>query len=303
MTEITNKFNFDFLGKRMIALIVFVVLAVVGTISYVNSGITLGTDFAGGIRIEFSVDATVQDIRALISDTQIAITTLTRTDGTASILLTAPAELAQDGSGDYLLNPIRQQYPNITVLSSDYIGPSIGNDFALQSLKLLAIVTGLILVYVAFRFDFIYGVGAIVALLHDMLILLIFTIVFRIPVDLTILAAFLTILGYSINDTIVIFDRVRENHSLLPNEDFAKVMNKSIIQNLKRTVLTSITTLFVAGSIYIWSGNVLQSFGLLLVIGVISGTYSSMFVAAPTTYILHSYMDKNKNNKKIAKKA
>ncbi|MGL5956380.1 MAG: protein translocase subunit SecF [Brevinema sp.] len=289
----TQKFNFDFLSKRMIALILFIILSIIGMISFFNNGFILGTDFAGGIRIEFAVpEASIQDIRNLISEDQIAITTLAYKDGIQNFLLTAPAEFGRDGSGDYLLNPIRETFNEVSVLSSDYIGPSIGNDFVLQALKLLAIVTVLILVYVAFRFDFVYGVGATAALLHDMIILLIFTLLFQIPIDLTILAAFLTILGYSINDTIVIFDRVRENHELLPNEDFAKIINKSINQSFQRTLLTSITTLFVAGSIYIWSGNILQNFGLLLVIGIISGTYSSMFVAAPVTYFLW-----NKKNK------
>ncbi|MGL4677494.1 MAG: protein translocase subunit SecF [Brevinema sp.] len=292
-----QKFNIDFLSKRMIALILFAILSIVGVISFFNEGFILGTDFSGGIRIEFSVpEASIQEIRDLITEDQIAITTLAYKDGIQNFLLTAPAELGQDGSGDYLLDSVREQFKDVTVLSSDYIGPSIGNDFVLQALKLLAIVTALILVYVAFRFDFIYGVGAITALLHDMIILLIFTLLFKIPIDLTILAAFLTILGYSINDTIVIFDRIRENHDLLPNEDFAKIINKSINQSFQRTLLTSITTLFVAGSIYIWSGNILRNFGLLLAIGIISGTYSSIFVASPITYFLWNKKNKIKKS-------
>ncbi len=288
MTETTNKVYFDFLGKRMIALIVFTVLLIAGIIAYTQHGFTLGTDFSGGIRIEFSAPTTVQEARKLISEDQISITTLTKSDGTESFLLTAPAELGDSGSGDYLLDTIREKYntSNVVVLASEYVGPSVGDDFALQSLKLLGIVAGLILVYITFRFDFIYSVGATTALIHDMIVLLIFTVVLRIPIDLTILAAFLTILGYSINDTIVIFDRIRENHTALAQEDMYKVMNKSINQTLKRTLLTSITTLFVAGAIYIWAGNILQNFGLLLIIGIVSGTYSSIFVATPITYFL-----------------
>ncbi len=288
MIETKNKVYFDFLGKRLIALSIFIVLLITGIVSYIQHGFTLGTDFSGGIRIEFSAPTTVQEARELISEEQISITTLTKNDGTESFLLTAPAEFGDSGSGDYLLDAIREKYniTNVVVLASEYVGPSVGNDFALQSLKLLGIVTGLILVYVAFRFDFIYSVGAITALLHDMIILLIFTVVLKIPIDLTVLAAFLTILGYSINDTIVIFDRIRENHTALAQEDMYKVMNKSINQTLKRTLLTSITTLFVAGAIYIWAGNILQNFGFLLILGILSGTYSSIFVAAPITYFL-----------------
>lgn len=296
MSETTNAVYFDFIEKRMISLIIFIVLTTLGIVSYFSNGITLGTDFSGGIRIEFTVPTTVQEIRELVNNDTISITTLSLADGTQSFLLTAPAELAQDGSGDYLLEPIREKFnaEQVAVLASDYVGPSVGDDFIIQSLRLLGIVTLLILVYVAFRFDFVYGVGATMALIHDMVILLIFTVLFKIPVDLTILAAFLTILGYSINDTIVIFDRVRENHNILPQENFNTLINKSITQTLKRTILTSITTLFVATAIYIWSGNILQNFGLLLMVGIISGTYSSIFVAAPISYELWT----RKQNKK-----
>ncbi len=305
-----NKFNFNFLSKRLISLGLFAVVLVVGIVSYFANGVTLGTDFAGGIRIEFTVpENDIEKVRDLLVDgqefqnsafEQISVTTLRYSDGTEGYLLTAPTELSVGGSGDYLLTPLRSNYPSVVVLSSSYVGPSIGEDFALQSLRLLAIVAGLILVYVGFRFDLVYGVGSVSALVHDMTVLFVFTLLFKVPVDLTILAAFLTILGYSINDTIVIFDRIRENHELLPNEDFYKTVNKSINQSLKRTILTSVTTLFVAGAIFVWSGNALRNFGLLLIVGILSGTYSSIFVAAPVTYSLWKRTHE-KPNKKVVK--
>ncbi|MGL4394768.1 MAG: protein translocase subunit SecF [Brevinema sp.] len=283
----------DFLKYRVVALIVFAVLAVSGLAMYFSKGITLGTDFSGGIRIEFTAPSDVETLRTTIDNTKIAITTFQKTDNSESFLLTAPAELEKDGSGQYLLDPVIAKYANqVQILSSEFIGPSVGSNFVRQSLQLLAIVAALILVYVAFRFDFIYGIGAVGALIHDMLILLIFTIIFSIPVDLTVLAAFLTILGYSINDTIVIFDRVRENHNITPEEDLLLVMNKSIKLSLTRTFLTSVTTLFIAFSIFIWAGYTLKSFGLLLIIGIISGTYSSIFIAAPITYTLWKWKNK-----------
>lgn len=283
-----NRFlDIDFLSKRIVALIIFTIVVITGSILYLQTGFTLGTDFSGGIRIEFSSPGNVQDLRTTINQEQIALTTLKYSDGSENFLLTAPASLGKEGSGEYLLDSLKEKYgtDNIVILSANFIGPSVGTDFVQQALKLLSIVTALILVYVAFRFDFLYGMGAISALLHDMIIMMVTTLIFKIPIDLTVLAAFLTILGYSINDTIVIFDRIRENHSILPNEDYAKVINKSIGQSFTRTILTSITTLFVATSIFVWAGSTLKSFGLLLIIGIISGTYSSIFVASPITYL------------------
>ncbi|MGL4561215.1 MAG: protein translocase subunit SecF [Brevinema sp.] len=278
----------DFLKYRIIALVLFVILTLSGLVMYVTKGIKLGTDFSGGIRIEFTAPSDVESLRKMIDNNKIAITTFQKPDQQQSFLLTAPSELQKEGSGQYLLDPVVKQLgkDQVQILASEFIGPSVGDNFVKQSLRLLAIVVALILVYVAFRFDFMYGLGAIGALIHDMVILLIFTILFSIPVDLTILAAFLTILGYSINDTIVIFDRIRENHNITPNEDLSEIINKSIKLSLNRTILTSITTLFIAIAIFVWAGDTLRNFGLLLVIGIISGTYSSIFVASPITYAL-----------------
>lgn len=288
-------FPIDFIGKRKISLVIFLGFVLLGFLSYLIVGFTLGTDFSGGIRLEFTAPSNIENIREIINNDQIAITTLYDINGKTSFLITAPYNLAKEGSGEYLLNPIKQALgqDNVIILSSNFVGPSVGTDFSVQAIKLLLIVTILMLIYIAFRFDFMYGIGAVSALIHDMIVMITCTILLRIPIDLTILAAFLTILGYSINDTIVIFDRVRENIIKYRNMDLQIVMNKSIHQTLKRTILTSLTTLFVAISIFIWSGNVLKDFGLLLIIGIVSGTYSSIFVASPITYF--SYRIRNKN--------
>lgn len=291
--------NFDFMAKRRIALYLAVILAVVGVISFIAfKGFNLGTDFSGGLRIEFTAPASVNDLRSTITGTGISITTL-RIGDTESFLLTAPANKEGENAVDTYLKPIREKYgeENIVILSSSFVGPSVGYGFSLQAIRLVGIVAFLVLIYVAFRFDYIYAVGAIVASLHDIFVMIVVTLALRIPVDLTVTAAFLTILGYSINDTIVIFDRIRENHALIPEEDMAPVINKSISQCLKRTILTSLTTLFVAVAIYIWAGNALQSFGLLMIVGIISGTYSSLFVAAPITYLIW----RSRHTKKIKK--
>lgn len=296
----SNLFSqINFIGYRYISLFLFVGFVILGIIGYkLNGGFVLGTDLAGGIRIEFTAPATVEELRNLLSNSSISITTLKDAHTGQSFLLTAPADLAQDGSGDYLLDVVKKSFDpdKIQILSSTFIGPSVGQDFSFQALKLIAIVSLLILIYVAFRFDFIYGIGAIAASLHDILVILIVIVLFRIPIDLTVTAAILTILGYSINDTIVIFDRIRENHTLLPEEDMAPVINQSIAQCMVRTLLTSLTTLMVAIAIYIWAGSSLQNFGFLMIIGIISGVYSSIFVASPTTYAVWE-VKRNMQNK------
>ena len=294
--------GFDFIGLRYLALVIAIILAVAATGCYIGfKGFTLGTDFAGGLRVEFTAPASVEELRTLITGNAVSITTL-QTGETSSFLLTAPAGDNQDGAIEAYIQPLREKYgaENITTISSSFVGPSVGYGFSLQALRLVSIVALLILIYVAFRFNYIYGLGAIAASIHDILVMLAAVIIFRIPIDLTVMAAFLTILGYSINDTIVIFDRVRENHAVIPEEDLGPIINKSISQCMTRTILTSLTTLFVAVAIFIWAGASLRSFGLLMIIGIVSGTYSSLFVAAPVTYFFWK-LSRNKKTKKSHK--
>lgn len=297
--------GFDFLAYRKLALFIALGFCALGIgIYFTNGGFTMGTDFSGGLRVEFTAEgADVGEVRTLITGNGVAITTL-QIEGVQSFLLTAPANAQGENATEAYLKPIRDKYgvEKVSILSSSFVGPSVGYDFTLQAIRLVGIVALLILIYVAFRFDYMYGMGAILSSLHDILVMAVVVLFFRIPVDLTILASFLTILGYSINDTIVIFDRIRENHEALPEEDLAPIINKSISQCMVRTILTSLTTLFVAISIYVWAGAALQNFGLMMIVGIVAGVYSSMFVASPITYLLWKAQH-DKKHKKVSHSA
>lgn len=162
-----------------------------------------------------------------------------------------------------------------------YVGPKIGKELQWQAIKATLFALGGMLVYIAFRFEWIYGVAAVVAVFHDVLITLGFFSLFNREIELTVVAAFLTLVGYSMNDTIVIFDRVRENRKLTRRQPLASLLNLSVNQTLARTVLTSGLTLIAVLCLFVFGGEVLRSFSFALVVGVLIGTYSSVFVASP----------------------
>ena len=270
----------------------------------VQGGFKMGIDFIGGTRIEVSIANAkgVDDVRNVFSKKGIDSEVTTVSSGTnMNYLITiAGKQGAGTSQSDSIESMLIKKFGknNVIIRGSELIGSRMGNSFALRSLQLMLIVTVMILLYVAVRFDFLYGAGAIVALFHDVLVMLASVVLLNVRMDMTILAAVLTILGYSINDTIVVFDRVRENHKINPDEDYEYTMDKSITQSLSRTIITSLTTLIVAGAIYFLGGRVLKNFGLLMMIGIISGTYSSIFIASPITYILRQALGKNKEGKK-----
>ena len=186
---------------------------------------------------------------------------------------------------------------NIIVKQSDYVGPRFSQSIGYQSVSLTAFALALILVYIWLRFKLAYAVSAISALVHDVLIMIGIIGTFRIEVNTATIAALLTIIGYSLNDTIVIFDRIRENNDLLKEKDFLKVVNISITQSLSRTIITSLTTLLAVVAIFLFGTGVIKIFALNLMIGVIVGTYSSIFVASPILLAWTGFV----RNRKISK--
>jgi preprotein translocase subunit SecF len=192
-----------------------------------------------------------------------------------------------------ILQAIKQQCAlgPFTILSADVVGPKIGKDLERQAILATLYALGGMLVYIAFRFEWIYGVAAVIAVFHDTIITIGLFSLFNYQISLTVVAALLTLVGYSMNDTIVVFDRVRENLKLVRRESLTNVINLSVNQTLSRTVLTSGLTFLTAISLFLFGGQVLHSFAFALVVGIIVGTYSSIFIASPILVFWQNFVD------------
>jgi preprotein translocase subunit SecF len=305
---IVIKTVIPFLKMRWFAFILSGGIVIGGAVGLIlNKGFNLGIDFKGGIKVEVQVnkpDVTINDIRKIYSDAKVEadINTVGNPQDRHFMITVPIAEgetTAQvDKATSYLDNAYGQD--KVDVQSTQSVEAKMGQTFVARTLQLMAIVGIMIVLYIIFRFDFYYSVGALVATLHDILIMLAFAMFFKIPIDITIIAAILTIMGYSINDTIVVYDRIRELVKLNKDEDLEYTMDRSITQTLSRTIITVLTVVFVTIAIYIWGGVVLHNFAFLLLVGLISGTYSSIFVSAPIVLLAKRSWDKNfKNQKKI----
>jgi preprotein translocase subunit SecF len=190
--------------------------------------------------------------------------------------------LMKRGENQAILKFLREKYGPIEVLEIDFIGPSIGIELKEKSIAIILFVSLALLAYISLRFKLKYGVAALIALTHDTLITLTFTALLNIEINTAYVAALLTILGYSINDTIVIFDRIRENNTLYHHSKSQnEIINSSIMQTMRRTINTSLTTLMVILSLLFFGGITIKSFTIVLLIGVLAGTYSSVFIASP----------------------
>ena len=193
-----------------------------------------------------------------------------------------------------ILNTVRQTFSlsRYHVMSVETVGPKVGVELRRKAVLATLYALGGMLVYIAFRFEWIYGLGAVIACFHDTIITIGLFSIFNKEISMTVIAALLTLVGYSMNDTIVIFDRIRENLKLLRREPLESLMNKSVNQTLSRTVMTSGLTFLTVIALFIWGGPVLHSFSFALVCGIIVGTYSSVFVASPIVLFWHRYTDK-----------
>jgi preprotein translocase subunit SecF len=201
-----------------------------------------------------------------------------------------------------VLNVIKQQtYPNsVAVVGAESVGPKIGAELQRKAILAVLYALGGMLVYIAFRFEWIYGAAAVIAVFHDTLITIGLFSLFNKEITLTVVAALLTLVGYSMNDTIVTFDRIRENLKILRREELEPLINKSVNQTLSRTVLTSGLTLLTALALFIFGGQVLNGFAFALVCGIIVGTYSSVFVASPILIFWHNFLEDRKRSSKGA---
>lgn len=278
-----HQTNFNFLGARRYAAVLSVLLMVLSIGSLMIRGVHWGLDFTGGSIIEFKYPNPVdlEDLRGLLSQNDFEEAVIQHYGSTQDVMIRlAPREgLNEQTIGLQLQNILKQAEPDVELLRVDLVGAQIGKELAEQGA--LAILVALIgtMIYIMFRFEWRFAVGAAVALAHDPILIMGIFSGFQLEFDLPALAAILAVIGYSLNDTIVVFDRVKENFLKLRKGDTAYIVNLSLNQTLSRTIMTSFLTLLVVLALLIFGGSTLFGFSLALFVGILIGTYSSIYVA------------------------
>ena len=283
--------NFDFIRMHNIAYFFSGTLIVASIIAIFTFGLNYGIDFRGGQEFVFDFEEPVNvvELRSELSEPLGTVPEIKLFGSESEILIRVDTEMNITQTRDLMLSNFESLYPGneVTIEKTDLVGPRFAEDLKVGALYSIIFALAVVFIYIFIRFKgWYYSAGAIAALAHDVLIVLgIFTIMsqfstFDVSIDQAIIAAFLTIVGYSLNDTVVVFDRIRENSIVYKTMEFTNMVNKSLNDTLSRTVITSVTTLFVVTVLFIFGGEVLKGFAFALVLGVILGTYSSLFVAS-----------------------
>jgi len=270
----------DFVGKRKFAMIFSAVLLVLSIASISFQGLKFGIDFTGGTLIELGYEKTadLEDIRLKLSEGDFKGTNVQYFGSDTEVLI--QLEPQEVSSAKLSSSIIRMLGDGIDVRRVEFVGPKVGEELTNDGgLAMLYALIG-ILIYVAFRFEYRFALGSIAALVHDVIITLGIFSILQIEFDLTVLAAILAVIGYSLNDTIVVFDRIRENFLSTRQVEAGPIINEALNQTLSRTLMTSLTTLLVLLALFYLGGEVIHSFAGALLIGVIIGTYSSIYVAS-----------------------
>ncbi|MFL2527183.1 MAG: protein translocase subunit SecF [Candidatus Azotimanducaceae bacterium] len=285
------KFQLDFMGKRVYAMIGSGIFLVICVISLVVNGLNLGLDFTGGAMVEvgFSEEIDPELVRVELEKGGFSNGTVQYFGSNRDLLVRIPPVegVNQSALGDEIYGYLVSEFPGTELRQSSYVGPAVGDELAEDGgLALLAALI-VVMLYILFRFTKQFSVGAVSALVHDVLIVVGLFSIFGWTFDLTVLAALLAVIGYSLNDTIVVSDRIRENFRSMRKGSAIEVINQSLNQTLGRTLVTSLTTLFVLLSLLLAGGEAIQGFALALVVGVLVGTYSSIYVASNVLILLN----------------
>ncbi|HQT90932.1 MAG TPA: protein translocase subunit SecF [Candidatus Kryptobacter bacterium] len=297
------KTNVNFIGKRHIWYTVSASLILIGLITVAIHGLNYGIDFIGGteLTLGFNPQVGIGEVRSSLNaighgDAEI------KTFGSASnLLIRVKASEQQANTSQQIMAELKKSFPNnkIVLLQDNKIGPQIGQELRRDAVVAIFYSLLAILIYVSLRFQFIYAVGAVIALFHDVLITLGAVALFgwmipwlNLQIDQTMVAAFLTLVGYSMNDTVVIFDRIRENLKIYKGENLIRVMNRSINDTLSRTIITSGTAFAVLLVLLIFGGEVTRGFAFAMLVGVVTGTYSSIYVASSIVVDYNVYVKK-----------
>ena len=277
------SFNIDFLAWRKLALIASSIFLVITISSLSIKGLNWGLDFTGGTLVELSYPngAEINSIRETLRSGGFAGAQVANFGSNQEVLIKLPGTIS-DSLGSEIVTLLKKKNLNedIDLRRIEYVGPQIGSELRDDGGTAMLIALAFMMLYIAFRFQSRFAGAAVVALIHDVIIVLGIFSLLQIDFDLTVLAALLAVIGYSLNDTIVVSDRIRENIRGIDSEDVNKIINTSLNQTLGRTLVTSMTTLLVLLSLYLLGGELIKNFALALIFGVIVGTYSSIYIAA-----------------------
>ncbi len=301
--------DWDIVGKASLWLGISAVLIVFGTVWWATHGLNLGIDFTGGVLLRYQLDrplggdraeeeqfiSQVRDLleRDNLGNSQIQIS------GNNQIFIRIPELEVEEAGGEEQRKALEQKlhsdlgellgekYGKVTIIGREKVGPIVGKQLRNKALVALILGSVLILIFITIRYEFRFAVAAIIALIHDVLILIGAMAVLQVELDSSFVAALLTVIGYSINDTVVIFDRIRENRKLRRGAPFDQVVNASLLQTMSRSINTSVTTLFTLTALYGWGGVTIKGFALALMVGIATGAYSSIFTASPVLVLWH----------------
>ena len=282
-TIIPADTRFDFLGRARLFVAISLLLIGAGIVGILLDGLNLGIDFKGGtlVQIRTQEEVPLQEVRDALGKVDMGGAVIQRYGSPRDLLIRAEAggeEVGQRVKGA-LVDKFGEQ--GVEVERLEQVGPQVGADLREKAVLAIAYALGMVVIYITIRFEFKYAIAAIVALIHDVSITLGAFAFTGLEIDLTVVAAFLTIVGYSLNDTIVVFDRIRENHRENLQIPVRRVINRSINETLSRTILTSGTTMIVIVALFFLGGEVIHDFSFALLVGIFVGTYSSIFIASP----------------------
>lgn len=283
LSQALQRLNIDYLSRVKYTVFISIILIAGSIFSLSTNWLNLGLDFTGGVTVELQADKAVdtEAVRAVLGDKGFPDAQVIQygTEKSIQVKLPPTAGTEQQLAGK-LQTALKDSGYQFEQLSQSLVGPQFGQELIDSGLYALVLVLGGIMAYISIRFQWKLALGAVAALVHDLIITLGFFSITQLEFDLTVLAALLAILGYSVNDTVVVFDRIRENFRLMHNESEFHITNRSINQTMARTLITSVTTLLSVMALAIFGGPILFGFAVALIVGIIVGTYSSIFVAS-----------------------
>ena len=295
---ISSSLNYNFLGQKKIAIIISAFLIIISLASFMTKGLNWGIDFSSGyiVHLKFEQEVDISEIRSAFEENGVTDSVMQSFGSNNEIIIKLKEEsnFNKDSVNIFLVDALSETYP-FEILKLEFVGAQIGEELREKGEWAMLVALLSILVYIGFRFELLFGVGAIIALIHDVIITLGFFSLFEIEFNLSVLSAILAVIGYSLNDTIVVYDRIRENINIVKTDSYEYILNISINQTLTRTLITSLTTMFVLISLYMLGGSAVEYFALAMMIGILVGTYSSIFVASTSLYFLGANAEHRKD--------